>query len=231
MIQTLNLPSELCEFKFAEDGNKIGRFEGYASVYNSVDQIGDTVLPGAYKSTIETKGAPGVFMRYEHLRHTSPGKWTHMEEDSKGLLVVGELTPGHTLASDIRASFKHGTVGGLSIGWIPSNSKIQKKAGGRILESVDVFEISITHNPMEAGAEVTSFKSEIESIETLKEAEHFLRESGICSKSMATLFIGHVKSIIQRESEKLTRDEIDELKSKLNASTTATQYAKLIKGL
>jgi len=230
MISQLITPSDLCEFKFAE-GKDNWSFEGYASVFNSEDQIGDTVLPGAFKSCIEQKGAGGIFMRYEHLRHTTPGKWTHVEEDSRGFVVAGELTKGHSIASDIRASFKHETIKGLSIGWVPSNSVIERKPGGRILKSVDVFEISITANPMEVGAEVTSFKSEIETISSMKDAEAFLRESGILSKSMATLFVGHLKSLVRSESEKVFEEELNELKTRIEVDHSTDKLLSIISNL
>lgn len=229
MMQTIDLPSEACEFKFA-DGNE-WKFEGYASVFDSVDRMGDTVLPGAYKSCIETKGPAGIFMRYEHLRHTNPGKWVHMEEDSKGFLVAGELTKGHSLAGDIRASMQHENVGGLSIGWRPMNSVIERKSEGRTLRVVDVFEISFTRDPAEPKSEITSFKTMLDDVTELKDAERLLRESGVFTRSMATMFVGHFKSLIQSESEAAQREEMHELKKRLAKYEAGERLANYIKGL
>ena len=44
-------PIEACEFKFDDDAWKI---TGYASVFNSVDKVGDTILPGAFTKSIES---------------------------------------------------------------------------------------------------------------------------------------------------------------------------------
>jgi HK97 family phage prohead protease len=230
MIQTLHLTNSECEFKFSE-GKGPARFEGYASVFNGNDKMGDTVLPGAYKSCIEKKGTGGIFMRFEHLRHETPGKWVELAEDSKGLHVVGELTPGHSTAENVRASFKHGTVGGLSIGWRPYNSVIERKANGRILKEIDVFEISITADPADEGAEVSSFKSALAEVSDIRDAEHFLRESGGFSRSMATAFVSHFKSLYQSESEDALREEINELKSRLTGQQSAARLANFIKGL
>lgn len=230
MIQTLQLTNSECEFKFS-DGKGPARFEGYASVFNGNDKMGDTVLPGAYKSCIEQKGASGIFMRYEHLRHETIGKWLEVEEDSKGLHVVGELTPGHTTAENARASFKHGTIGGLSIGWRPFNSIIERKANGRTLKQIDMFEISITADPADEGAEVVSFKSALEEVSNMKDAENFLRESGGFSRTMATLFVSHFKSLYQSESEEALKEEINELKARLGGRETTSRLANFIKGL
>lgn len=230
MIQTLQVATSDCEFKFS-DGNGKATFEGYASVFDGVDQMGDTVARGAYKSVIEGKGPSGVFMRYEHLRHETVGKWLDMQEDSKGLLVAGELTPGHSTAENIRASFKHGTIGGMSIGWRPGNSVIERKANGRLLKQVDVFEISLTADPADLGAEVTSFKSALTEVSSMKDAEHFLRESGGFSRSMATMFVSHFKSIYQSDSEERLKEEINELKSRLTQTKSVDRLAEIIKGL
>lgn len=55
--------------------------------------------------------------------------WTSLIEDDIGLLVSGELT-NLSLSADVRASMKHGTIDGLSIGgFLPKT--IIKQTGSR----------------------------------------------------------------------------------------------------
>ena len=93
-IKTLGLES--LELKFA--GEEM-RFSGYASIFGGVDSYGDTIDPKAYDSTLANRQRP-VRMRWNHYGDII-GKWLTMFADSKGLFVEGELTPGHSKASDV----------------------------------------------------------------------------------------------------------------------------------
>jgi len=90
-----------------------GKFSGYASVFGGVDSYGDTIIKGAFESTLRS-GNPKMFFAHEW---TMPiGKWIKAKEDDHGLFVEGELTPGLGIAADVRAAMQHGTLDGLSIG-------------------------------------------------------------------------------------------------------------------
>ena len=97
------------------DDAETGKFSGYASVFGGIDSYGDTIAPGAYKDTLQGRERP-IRMRWNHYGPVI-GKWLSMVEDTKGLLVAGELTPGHRVAIDTYASLKHGAVDGMSIGY------------------------------------------------------------------------------------------------------------------
>ena len=56
------------EVKF--DDARRGFFSGYASVFGGVDAYGDTIMPGAYKSTIEMRKRP-VQMSYRQMARYS----------------------------------------------------------------------------------------------------------------------------------------------------------------
>jgi len=203
-------PIEECEFKFNDDDWKI---TGYASVFGSVDKVGDTIEPGAFAKSIES--GKEIKMYYEHLRFLKPGRWDSFEEDEKGLKVVGHLTRDHSLAKDIRAEMRHGTVRAFSIGFtVPPNGAEDKEDGGRILKSINLIETSLTGNPAEPKAIIESFKSELETVETIRELESFLRDSGSYSKSMATALVGRAKSICRSDSdEECKRETVAQLQS------------------
>jgi HK97 family phage prohead protease len=209
--KTLNL--ENCSLKFA--GNGAGTFSGYASVFGGVDSYNDTILPGAYKSVIERIQEGAARMPKMFINHRSwelpVGKWTKAYEDEKGLFMEGELTPGNPQAAIVKAAMQHDTVDGLSIGYTLSADDVDylDKDGEkiRVIKNIsDLAEVSIVTFPADDSARVdlSSVKSALDGIESIKDLEDFLREAGGFSKSLATATASRAKRIFtQRESEEL----------------------------
>lgn len=195
MLETKHNPIEACELKFNDDEWKV---TGYATVFNSVDKVGDVILPGAFDEWLEKNAAPA--MRFEHLRWITPGKWDSAVTDEKGLRVSGHLTRDHSVAKDLRASMRHGTIRGLSQGFHIVEAE-DNDHGGRDIKKIDLVEVSFTATPAEPKATIESFKSELESLNTYSDIEDFLRESGNFSKSMTTALFGRIKDICRSESE------------------------------
>ncbi|WAT01515.1 HK97 family phage prohead protease [Rouxiella chamberiensis] len=193
------LAFDQAEIKFSGDGTQ-GIFEGYASVFNNTDSDGDIILPGAFKKAL-TSQSRKVAMFYNHRTWEMPvGKWDSIEEDSKGLLVRGVLTPGHSQANDLKAAMKHGTVEGMSVGFSATKDDFTLSASGRIFKSVAALrEISICTFPANELAGVSSLKS-IDGVETIRDAEEWLRDSVGLSKSEAQGFIARIKSAVRSES-------------------------------
>lgn len=189
-----------CEIKLAAD---TGKFEGYASTFNNVDSYGDTILPGAYKDTLSANGLPKMFIL--HRSYELPiGKWLDASEDSKGLYVKGELTPGLSMANDVNAALKHGTLDGLSIGYALRKADYQpsdKIEGGRIIKKISLLsEISPVTFPADSFARIdlSSVKSELESVETVRDFERFLRDAGGLSKSITEAVIARAKVVFSQ---------------------------------
>lgn len=215
-METKTLPIEQVELKFNDDE---WRVEGYASVFNSVDKVGDTILPGAFQKSLDS--GIEIKMYYEHNRLLKPGKWESMVEDDRGLKSAGQLTRGHSLASDLRAELRHGTVRGMSIGfYIPEGGFEKRDDGGRNINEIELIEVSFTGSPAEPKAVVTAWKSELETITNLSDFEAFLRDSGAYSKSMATALTSRLKTIVLSDSaaasEETQRKAAEELKATLN---------------
>lgn len=186
------------EVKFSSD--KPGFFAGYASKFNGVDAYGDTILPGAYAKTLEGRTRP-VQMRWNH-RGPVIGKFTTIKEDAVGLYVEGELTPGHSVAEDARASMKHGAVTGLSIGYrIPEGGSEKSEHGGRLLKQIDLIEISVVESPADIHAQVSSIKSALDEAESLKEIEALLRDAGGFTRAEACALVSRVKSLVHGDRD------------------------------
>lgn len=189
------------EIKFAGDGSQ-GIFEGYASVFNNTDSDGDIILPGAFKGALETQTRK-VAMFFNHRTWEIPvGKWETLQEDTKGLFVRGQLTPGHSGATDLKAAMQHGTVEGMSVGFsVTKDDYSIVPSGERIFKNVSrLREVSVCTFPANELAGVSAMKS-AEGIETLRDVENWLRDSVGVSKSQAVGLIARFKSAIRSESE------------------------------
>lgn len=192
-----------CEVKLNES---TGVFSGYASTFNNVDSYGDTILQGAYKNTLAENGLPKMF--FNHQSHNLPvGKWLDAGEDAKGLYVKGELTPDMSASNDVKAALKHNTLDGLSIGYALRKSDYSPSPdleGGRLIKNVSILsEVSVVTFPADSFAKVdiVALKSELETIETIKEFEHYLRDVGNFSRDHAKMLIAQAKVLFgQRDA-------------------------------
>jgi hypothetical protein len=184
-----------------------GTFTGYASVFGGVDSYGDTIVKGAFESTLRNNGKPKMFFNHEW---TMPiGKWTSVKEDDHGLLVKGELTPGLTLSADVRAAMKHGTLDGLSIGGYLKKGDYEDTEGGRVIRKwSSLMEISPVAFPADSAARVDTssvkgaeFTDAIEEIETIRDFERFLRDAGSFSKGAAVALVARARAVFGVEGD------------------------------
>jgi len=212
MLTKLNLPLNKVELKFAAGDNPAGKFTGYASVFGGVDSYGDTILKGAYADVIARIKKGDARMPKMFVNHNSwelpVGKWTSMSEDSKGLLMEGELTPGNARAQEVKAAMQHETVDGLSIGFMVGEYKIVEDEAGRkrrIIEKIaELPETSIVTYPADDAARIdlTSVKSALEGVDSIRDFEEFLRDAGGFSRALAAATATRCKSIFaQRDSD------------------------------
>jgi HK97 family phage prohead protease len=182
------------ELKFATD--KSGNFSGYGAIFGNVDSGGDLIEKGAFKETLrawEDKGKlPPMLLQHGggfmgNADDMLPiGKWTSMEENSKGLKVDGELfAMGTERGQYLYEGLKSGALDGLSIGYRPKQYVMGTKPGEprRTLKSVDLVELSVVTFPMNDKARVGAVKAA--DIKTIREFEDFLRDVGGYSHAQA----------------------------------------------
>lgn len=184
-----------------------GTFTGYASVFGGVDSYGDTIVKGAFESTLRNNGKPKMFFNHEW---TMPiGKWISVKEDDHGLLVKGELTPGLALSDDVRAAMKHGTLDGLSIGGYLKKGDYEDTEGGRVIRKwSNLMEISPVAFPADSAARVDTssvkgaeFAEAIEDIDTIRDLERFLRDAGGFSKGAAVALVARARQVFGVEGD------------------------------
>jgi len=205
-MQHKQISLALTGVKFANTDPNV--FEGYASVFGGVDSYGDTIEPGAYAKTLDARDRP-IQLRWNHFGDVI-GKWTEIREDEKGLFVKGELTPGHSKATDVAALLKHGAVSGLSIGYAVKD--FEQRGVLRVLKEIELYEISVVEEPADNAARVSGVKAALEDATALKEIESILRDAGRFSKTDATTIISRVKSLTRRDAE---ADQVKDLFGKL----------------
>lgn len=190
----------LVEVRLKTQGDT-GRFSGYASVFNGTDSYGDTILPGAFAETIKSF-TPKMF--FNHEWGMPIGKWIIAKEDEKGLFVEGELTPGLSISTDVRAAMKHETLDGLSIGgYLKKDDYKEGEKGGREIHKWSrLSEISPVVFPADNDARIdlTSVKSiDFEALlpecKTERDLERLLRDAGL-PKWEAMAIVSRAKAIL-----------------------------------
>jgi HK97 family phage prohead protease len=178
-----------------------GTFEGYASKWGGVDAYGDTIVKGAFIDTLKDTN-PKMF--WNHQWDMPVGKWVSIEEDSNGLFVKGELTPGLSLASDVRAAMKHETLDGLSIGGFLKKGDFEEKNGGRIIHKWSkLMEISPVVFPADNSARIDlasvkhiDFEALLPDCKTERDIERLLRDAGL-GKWEAMAIVSRAKVIFE----------------------------------
>lgn len=186
------------EFKTTKED---GCFEGYGSVFNITDGGGDIVVPGAFSETLATQKAAGRMpaMLWQHRPAEPIGVYTSMAEDSIGLKVSGQLALKTARGAEAYELMKMGALSGMSIGYRSRDDSYDRVTGVRTLKKLDLIELSLVTFPMNDASRVSSVKSVIEEIETIRDAERFLRDNGM-SRTEAVAFIGRVKSLGPRDA-------------------------------
>lgn len=178
-----------------------GVFSGYLSVFGNVDGGGDIVAPGAFAETLAAWKQRGALppVLWQHRTGEPLGPFLEMREDAHGLFVKGQLLHADIArAKEAYALLKARAITGMSIGYITRDDSYDRLTGVTTLKQVDLMEGSIVTFPMNGLATVNAVKGQIDTLESLAEAERFLRDVGGLSKAQATAFIGRVKSLQSR---------------------------------
>ena len=196
------------EWKFTSD--KQGVFSGYGAIFGNVDSYGDVLEKGAFTTSLKEWEAKGKYppMLLQHgggflggADDMLPvGKWTLMEENSKGLKVEGELFALSTERGQyLYEGLKSGVLDGLSIGYRAKEFVVGTKPGEprRSLKAVELIELSIVTFPANDKARVGSVKSEFDP----REMEAALRDAGLSRNDAVKAVSVLRKSLLRDEGE------------------------------
>lgn len=164
------------ETKFLEVDVELGAdgfVSGYASIFGEVDQGGDTIAKGAFSDSLRAR-RPKMLFSHDH---TVPiGVWDSVVEDEKGLKVTGRINIDTEAGKTVHSNLKFGSISGLSIGY--RTKKAVKVKSGRLLQQVDLWEVSFVTFPMQETAGVTQVKQDMDNPALFKRfVEKLLREA------------------------------------------------------
>ncbi len=161
-----------------------GHFTGYASVFNITDHHGDQVLPGSFSKSLTKLRGKGKMpkMLWQHDSRFPIGVWREIREDERGLFVHGQLLLDVQKGRETYALMHAGVLDGLSIGFRPVKTSKQKSSAGRILEEIDLHEISLVTFASNPEAKIIDIKAQEEEendlINRLDQLGNLLRERG-----------------------------------------------------
>lgn len=119
--------------------------EGYAALFGVADHMRDVVRAGAFAASLTRHGDP-LPMLVEHERRLLAGYWSEVREDARGLFLVGAIQDDLPGAMRAKRMLARG-VDGLSIGFVPIVAR--RQGGGRVLEEIELLEVSIVTHPMQ----------------------------------------------------------------------------------
>lgn len=195
-------PLEIKEF------DNEGKFSGYGAVFGNIDGWGDVIKKGAFKNSIKSRKP---VMLWQHDSSEPIGYYEKIFEDDTGLFVEGQLLLDIEKAKEAHILLKNKAIKGLSIGYIPVDWRYEKLNGQevRMLNEIDLWEVSLVTFPANPAANVTDVKS----LQTIRDVENALRDAGF-SQVEAKAVISACKSSIQRDAE--LDDEIKAAQNLLN---------------
>lgn len=189
-----------------------GTFEGYGSVFGVIDSYKEIVAPGAFTRSLAELKTSGRLpaLLWQHRSAEPIGIYTDMREDSVGLYVKGRLALKTARGAEAHELMKMKALDGLSIGFVTRTDSYDKVSGIRTLTDVDLWEVSPVTFPANGASRISAVKS-IDTLESLADAERFLRDAGGLSKAQAVAFIGRIKSLSGRSES----DELGEIMQSL----------------
>ena len=195
------------EIKNLDEG---GSFEGYASVFGVQDSDGDVIVKGAFLKSIEQYREKGKMpkMLWQHNPSIIVGKFMEIQEDDYGLYVKGSLILEVEKGREAYALMKAGELDAMSVGFnIEEAGDNQER--GRVISSADLWEISLVTWGANPDAKVTSVKS----IDSVRDFERFLRDSGFSRKEALAITANGYKSATDTEQSDSESDELEAIKS------------------
>lgn len=132
-----------------------GRIAGYASLFGAIDLSGDRVLPGAFLASLRRRGTAGIRMLWQHDPARPIGVWTTLTETATGLYAAGRLALDTAGGREAFELIRAGAVDGLSIGFRTKTARRGSGGAKRLLEEIDLWEISVVTFPMQDSARLT----------------------------------------------------------------------------
>ncbi len=186
-----------------------GRFSGYASLFNEVDQGRDAVAKGAFKLSLKNRKTSDVRMLFQHDPDQPIGVWKRIEEDDKGLYVEGQITRGVKRSDEVLELMRAGAIDGLSIGFKTKRARMNPTTKTRWILAADLWEISVVTFPLLEGARIETVKSgQGNALPTKREFERWLTRDAGLSRRDARAFIASGFHALGCKQDAATQDTL-----------------------
>jgi hypothetical protein len=124
------------------------RIAGYAALFDVADGAKDTIRRGAFARTLAGRSEP-LPLLWQHRGDRRIGTVEAVREDRRGLRVVARID---RMQSRAAALLRERAVNGLSFGYRARG--FRRTPGGRVLEDIELLEISLVTHPLQPGARV-----------------------------------------------------------------------------
>ncbi len=136
---------------------KDGSFTGYASVFGCVDHDGDMIVKGAFAASLAQwkQDMKWPLLLWQHNVKEPIGYCTDLQEDGYGLAIRGQFMLELRRGKEAYALAKGRHLQGLSIGFIPQKTRRLKNYDVRLIERIDLKEISLVTFPANPKAGIT----------------------------------------------------------------------------
>jgi HK97 family phage prohead protease len=145
-----------------QDGNDVGTFDGYVSVYGNVDFYDEVVVPGAFDETVKAKN--GMFpLLWQHHPDEPIGSFLATPDDI-GLHTQGRICLGTEKGREAYALLKmkettgFSPIQGMSIGFNTKQDDYDDD-GRRLLKKIDLWEGSFVTFPANEKATIGQVKN------------------------------------------------------------------------
>jgi uncharacterized protein len=129
------------------------RIAGYAALFGVADGARDTIRKGAFARTLAERTEP-LPLLWQHRPGQRIGTVTSIAEDERGLRVIARIERGESRAVQL---LLERSATGLSFGYrargyrrLPDTGS----GGGRLLEDIELVEVSLVSHPLQPGARV-----------------------------------------------------------------------------
>lgn len=161
-IETWDSAPEL-EVKSIGEDKDYWTVEAYAATFNDRDDVGDIILPGAFKATLDKKAARGerlgLFYNHNWEREFPLGPIVDIVEDRKGLKYKAHLPKADALVRDrVYPQLMCGGIRKSSFGYKVRESERRRSDNTRMIKRLDLFEVSLVSIPANQGADLLTVK-------------------------------------------------------------------------
>ncbi len=124
------------------------RIAGYAALFDIADGARDTIRKGAFARSLTELKTP-LPLYWQHRPDQRIGTVERISEDGRGLRVIARIDSGTSRAAELLA---RRAVDGLSFGYRARGYR--RTPGGRVLEDIELIEVSLVTHPLQPGARV-----------------------------------------------------------------------------